>query len=425
MIKDYKDISAVKKSVEIEVPADEVKGAFDVVTGEFSRQARVPGFRTGKIPLNIARTRFAKEIEQEVIDRLLPLHFRTVITERSVQPVGSPVLKRVDPLVIGSPFTFEAEFEVKPDIALGEYRGLTVTDKKAEIADEEIDRIVERMMDQSSSFSPITDRAAEDGDYAVIDIVSSGAETERRTSNDYSMQLGENAPLPELTENLRGKRAGDTASFEKTYGEDAPNEEVRGKSVLYEVTVKELRRLERPVLDDDFAKATGMAGSLEELRGKIREDLQRHKEQELLKERRQEIGDQLTSSHELEIPQAMLEDELGKSLRNYARFLQSQGVDLEKTEIEWDKVRDEMKPEAEKRVKRGLILEAIAKKENLSASDLEVDAEIRKAATANNREFAEVKHRLRDDGGYEELRYSIMQERALDLLLDEARVVAQ
>lgn len=422
MLIELKDLSPIKKEVEIEIPKDAVQNELATLTNEFARQAKIPGFRPGKVPSRVVRTKFEKEIKSEALDRLLPRYFFQAVEEKGLEPVGNPSVKRVDELTEETPVRFVAEFEIKPHIELKDYRGLSITQPALEVSDAELDSVLDRLRDQAASFTPVTDRVAQEGDYLVIDIDSSGEDVEPRKSENYQFQLGENAPLSELNEQLFGRSPGDKVSFEKSYDENAPNEMVRGKKVKYDIVVKEVRTLLRPELNDDFARSTGMGESLDDLRTKVREDLRRHKEHDATQAKRQQIGEHLLSMHEIPAPDALVEEELGNSMRNYARYLASQGVDLEQAQIDWEKVRDEFKPEAEKRVKRGLILEAIARKEALAVSDVEVDAEIRKASQGANREFTEVKHRLRHDGGYESLRLSLLQEKALELLLNEARV---
>lgn len=423
MLINLTDHSPIRKEVEVEIPADAIRTALDSLTNEFARQAKVPGFRPGKVPTRVVRTKFQKEIESEAIDRLLPKYFFEAVGEKQLEPVGNPALKHVGQIEENTPLRFVAEFEIKPAIQLASYRGIEVSETSADVGDDEVDATIDRIASQSSSMIPVTDRAAQEGDHLVIDIDSSGEGVEPRRSEAYQFQLGEGAPLPELNEHLFGRRPGDKASFEKIYDENAPNEQVRGKNVKYDIELKEIRTLLKPEINDDFAKSTGIAESLDALKASIREDMRRHKEHEAVQAKRKQIGEKLVDMHELEAPSVMVEEELGNSLRNYARFLASQGVDLQYANVDWEKVREEFRPEAEKRVKRGLILEAIAKKEELSVSDVEVDAEIRKAASGANREFAEVKHRLKHDGGYEGLRGSLLQEKALDLLVNEARVV--
>jgi trigger factor len=209
---------------------------------------------------------------------------------------------------------------------------------------------------------------------------------------------------------------------EKEYGEDASNEEFRNKTVRHEVTLKEIRIQEKPEVNDEFAQSVGGWESVDEMREVIGRDIRKRKENDALRHQRNQAGEQLLARHNFDVPETLVEEELGKSLQSYARFLASQGVDVEKAEIDWRKVGEEFRPEAVKRVKRSLILEQIAKKEGISVSDVEVDAEIRRASNEQGREFADVKHRLRHDGGYEALRASLAQEKALELVLREAVV---
>ena len=420
MLLNYTDLSPVRKSVEVEIPADLIARESERVTHEFGRQAKIPGFRPGKVPVSVVRNRFAKDIQEEVMSRLLPATFRDAIAERGVEPVGDPQLEHVDAFIEGAPIKYKATFEVKPQIELREYRGIAVDDPKIEVTETDVEAMIERLRDQASAYRPVEDRALEDGDIAVIDIASTpeGGETKSDTGH---FKVGEETPLPELHDALRGKKPGDTASIDKPYGDEAQDETWRGKNVHHDVTLKEIRVQEKPEVNDEFAKAVGEWESVDAMREAIRGDIRRHREIEAMRLKRTEIGDALLAAHDFEVPDTLVEEELGRSLNNYARFLASQGVDLQKAEIDWAKMGEDFRPDAIKRVKRSLILEAIAKKENLAVSDVEVDAEIRRAANEAERDFAEVKHRMKHDGGYESLRGSLAQDKALDLVLRESR----
>jgi trigger factor len=421
MLVDYKDISPVKKMVGIEIPAEAVSRELDRVTSEFAHQAKIPGFRPGKIPPRVARTRFLKEIDDEVVQRLLSRFFQEAVGEKGLNAVGNPELKHMDPLVEGSPLRFDAEFEVKPQIELAEWRGIEVKEPPTEVSEAEVDRMIGRFREQSATWRPVTDRPAQEGDFATVDVVSQTEGDEPRKSENYQLELGDSAPLPELRQALIGKRIGETASFDKNFEDDAPNEEVRGRKVHYEVTLKEIQLRELPELSDDFARSLAFGESVDEMRRQVKDDLTRHREQEAMQSKRQQLADKLVELHPFDVPDSLVEEELSKSLRNYARFLAAQGVELEKAEIDWQKMGADFRPEAVKRVRRQLILEEIARREHVEVPDGEVDAEIKRAA-GDAEEFAEVKHRLRHDGGYEALRLSMAQEKALDLVMKEARV---
>jgi trigger factor len=419
MLLNYTDVSSVKKEIEVEIPADLIKSESQRVTSEFARQAKIPGFRPGKVPPHVVRSRFAKEIQEEVMSRLLPLTFRDAVADRGVEPVGDPQLEHLDPFIEGAPVKYKAAFEVKPRIELGEYRGIHVDEPKIEVTDADIDAMIERMREQASAFRPETERGLQDGDYAVIEITTSGDGVEPETRGGH-LRMGEETPLPELQQALFGRKPGESASFEHAYGDDAQNEQFRGKTIKHDVTLKEIRVQEKPEVTDEFAQSVGGWESVAQMREAIAADIRRHREAEGLRAKRNQLGEELLRRHEFDVPEALVDEELSKSLNNYARFLASQGIDLERADIDWNKMRDDFKPEAVKRVKRSLILEAIAKKENIQVSDVEVDAEIRRAANEQQRELAEVKHRLKHDGGYEALRASLAQEKALEFLLKEA-----
>jgi trigger factor len=420
MLLNYTDLSPVKKSVEVEIPADLISAEAQRVTNEFARQAKIPGFRPGKVPLSVVRTRFAKDINEEVMTRLLPRTFSEALRDKNVEVVGDPHLQHVDPYIEGAPVKYKAEFEVKPEIRLGEYRGLEIDDPKIEVNDADVDAMIERLREQASVFRPETERGLQDGDFAVIDITTSADDIEPETRSGH-FRMGEESPLPELQQALFGRKAGESASFEHTYGDDAQNERFRGRAIKHDVALKEIRVQEKPEVTDEFARSIGTGWeSAAQMREAVTADIRRHREMEARRTKQNQVGEKLLAAHELEVPDSLVEEEVGKSLQNYARFLASQGVDLDKTEIDWQKMREEFLPEAVKRVKRGLILEAIAKQENIVVSDVEVDAEIRRAANEAERDFAEVKHRMRHDGGYDSLRTSLAQEKALEFVLAAA-----
>lgn len=420
MLLNYEDLSPVRKSVEVEIPAALIDAEAQRVTSEFGRQAKIPGFRPGKIPSSVVRKHFAKEIQQEVMDRLLPITFRDAIADKGVTPVGEPRLEHLDAFVEGAPIKYKAAFDIKPAVTLGEYRGLDVDDPKIEVSDADIDAMIDRLREQASAYRPETERGLQDGDFAVIEITTSGEGVEPETRNGH-FRMGEEMPLKQLPELLFGRKPGETVSFDHEYGDDAQNENFRNKSIHHDVALKEIRVQEQPEVTDDFAKSVGNWETVQEMRETIGADIRKHREAEALRMKKGQIGEALLSRHQLDVPESLVDEELNRSLQNYARFLASQGVDLDKAELDWEKIAADFRPEAVKRVKRSLVLEAIAKKEGLVVSDVEVDAEIRRAANENGREFAEVKHRLKHDGGYESLRASLSQEKALEFVLGEAR----
>jgi trigger factor len=416
----FEDVSPVQKTVEVEIPAELLSREANRVTTEFARQAQVPGFRPGKIPASVIRNRFAKEIQEEVVTRVLSSSFREVVDGKGLEPVGEPTVEHVDPFIDGAPMKYKARFEVKPQIELREYRGLQIESPKIEVTDTDVEAMIERMRLSVSHLRPIVDRGAEDGDVAMIEITSTPEGGEPQTQQG-EITIGEEGALPELQEALQGMKPEDAPkTFTRTFTDEAVRDEWKGQTVRFEVSMKALAQRDKPDVTDEFAKSVGGWETVDEMREKISADIRGHRDMEALRFLRNQAGERLLALHEFEVPEALVEDELGKSLNNYARYLVSQGVNLESANLDWRKLGEDFRPEAVKRVKRSLILEAIAKKENLSVSDVEVDAEIRRAAREQDRDFADVKHHLKHDGGYEALRSSMAQDRALELVLRES-----
>jgi len=419
MLIEYKDLSSVRKQVEVEIPAERISSKLGEVTEEFSRHVKLPGFRPGKAPKAMVRTRFAKDIQDEVLDRLLPEFFHDAIREKSVEPLSDPVLRDVGTLLEGQPLKFVAEFEIKPEFDLADYSGLEVTVPVVEVTPAEVDDVIENLRMRSATFRPVEDRGAERGDWVSVDIEATGEGVETRKTEGYEFELGDGAPLPEIVDALMGKKSGDHVEFEKAWDDEAPNEEVRGKTMTYAVDLRELRILEKPEVDDAFASGLGWS-TAPEMREAIDADLRRHKEHDVESSKRRQIGDKLNELHELEVPESLVEDELVRALRNYASYLAQRGVDVERAELDWEKMREDFRPESVERAKRGLILEAIADKENLDVGNAEIDAQIRRMAS--NDDFAETKARLRRDGGYDKIRRALRVDKALEHVLGLAEV---
>src|ERR1700737_3362855 len=203
MLLNYEDLSPVKKSVEVEIPADLISNEAQRVTTEFTRQGKLPGFRPGKVPLSVVRSRFAKEIQEEVMSRLLSRSFRDAIADKGVEPVGDPQLQHIDPFIEGAPLKYKAEFEVKPQIELRDYRGIEIDDPKIEVSDADVDKMIDRLRDQASAYRVETERGLQNDDFAMIDITTSGEGLDAETRSGH-FRVGEEPPMSELHDALRG-----------------------------------------------------------------------------------------------------------------------------------------------------------------------------------------------------------------------------
>ena len=297
-----------------------------------------------------------------------------------------------------------------------------------EPSDEEVAKVIERIREAHAEFHPVDGRAAAPGDFAVADIAGSFVEIlapgqNPRTFRDekITLEVGHADSMPEINEALRGAMPGETRSFRKSFAEDFPNDEFRGKTVDYEVTLAALKEKRLPALDDELARAISEGDTVESLREKVRGRLRREKDAERRRRFRRSILDTLLSRGDVPAPEVLVESETTSALRDYARYLAASGIDPEKED--WAKLREEARPGAERRVKEYLLLDAIAEREKIEVSETELEAEFKRAAAERGVEPAALREQMTKAGGLEALRDEMRLSRAVDLLIAGAKVL--
>jgi trigger factor len=422
-----KDESTTRTTLEIEVSAEEVEKAFAAVTRAYAKKASIPGFRKGHAPAEVVSKRFADQIKEDVLEALLPDALASAVEERKLAVLGRPHIEdlRWEP---PGPLRFSARLDLKPPVDPGEYRGLPVEDQPVEPADEDVASVLERIREAHAEFHPVEGRPAAPGDFAVADIAGSFVEIlapgqNPRTFRDekLTLEVGHADSMPEINEALRGALPGDTRRFRKSFPDDFPNDEFRGKTVDYEVTLAALKEKKLPALDDDFARAVSEGDTLETLREKVRTRLRHEKEADRRRRFRRAILDSLLSRREIPAPEVLVESERTAALRDYARYLASSGVDPEKED--WTRLAEEARPGAERRVKEYLLLDAIADREGIEVTETELEAEFKRAAAQRGVEPAVLREQMAKSGGIEALRDEMRLAKAVDLLIDSAKVL--
>lgn len=410
------DRSKVIKEVAITVPAADVSERLSAVTRDFARSVRLPGFRKGKAPVSLVSSKYASDIRGEVVDRLMPDTLQKVLAQTDLAPIGSPRVIQMDELSDDEPFRFTVAVEVLPEIELGDYTGIEYDAEEIEVTDEAVQHELEGLRHRGGVLSPVEGGASE-GDILTVSVTASGEGVETKKTENHELTVG-NSPLEELNEKAIGAKAGDRIEFEKQWGEDAPNEDVRGKLVHYEIEVSDVRKLELPPVDDELAKMVGF-DTLEELKSDIRQKLADMQKREQDNSIRTQLSDGLIERHELEVPSALVEEETNRSMQEYARYLATQGIDPRYAEIDWEQIHRNLAVEAEKRVKRTLLLDAIAKKENLAVTDSEIEQKVMEQA--GEQDGPEVLSRLRASGEIEGLRQTFVRDKAMDLVRESAK----
>jgi trigger factor len=433
MITSFVDQSPTKKSMTVEVPADEVKRETDRTVRGLAKQVRLPGFRPGKVPPEIIRKRFAEAVREEVIEHLVNETVLTALKERGLVPLGRP---KIDDLKFEfeAPLSFKVDLEVRPPVAPKDYRGLKVPAGSAVPSADEIDTVLERIREGRATYEPIEGRPAADGDFALVDLkgtfpAGDGKDFEAQKT---LVEIGGERTLPELSAHLRNALPGTTVSFQKDFPADTPDAEFAGKTVLYSVTLVALKQRVLPALDDELAKGAltprdgepPEGANLALLREKVTESVTREKEAALKESRRRAALDALLALNDVEAPESMVDAEIDAALREYARHLARQGVDLKEAQIDWNALRNDAKPGAIRRVKEYLLLDAIGEAESVAVSDTELDAELKRRAQSMGTTAAELKAALVKNERLEGVREEMRIDRVVELLLAEASPAA-
>ncbi len=422
-----KEESATRTTLEIEIPASEVEKAFAAVTRAYARRAAIPGFRKGKAPEGVVAKRFGDEIKGDVLEAVLPDAVASAIEEKKLSVLGRPHVEDLQWEPPG-PIRFTARMDLKPPVDPGEYRGVPVEDHPVEPDDADVTKVVDRIREAHAEFHPIEGRAAAPGDYAVADIEGAFVEIlapgqNPRTFRDekITLEIGHPDSMPEINEALRGALPGDTRSFRKSFPDDFPNDEFRGKTVDYRITLAALKEKKLPALDDEFARTVSDGETIETLRDRVRARLRREKEADRRRKFRRAILDALVSRREIPAPEILVESETQSALRDYARYLAASGVDPEKED--WKKLSEEARPGAERRVREYLLLDAIADREGLTVSETELEAEFKRAAQERGVEPSALREQMSKAGGLEALRDELRLSKAVDLLIASAKVL--
>lgn len=408
-----------------EVSAEDFDKGLDKAFDKVKKTVQVPGFRKGKIPRKLFESRFGVEsLYQDAIDFVLPEAYSNAIEETGIEPVDQPSID-VGEIEQGNPLVFTATVTVKPEVELGEYKNLEVDEQSTEVTDEEVDETLEQLREQQAELIIKEDGAVEEGDTVVIDFEGflDGEAFEGGKGENYSLEIGSNQFIPGFEEQLVGKKAGEETVVTVTFPEDYHEESLAGKETTFNVTIHEIKEKEVPELDDDFAQDQDV-DTLDELKAKTKEDLKAHKEQEATNAKKDQIIEQATDNATVDIPQAMIDTEVEQMVQEFEQRLQAQGMTLEmfsqfSGQSEED-VKEQMKENADKRVKMNLVIEAISKAENIEVSEEDINAELEEMAKMYNTDAEQLKQMLGNN--FSMLEDDLKVKRTIDYLLENSKV---
>ena len=410
----------------IEVSAEDLDKAMQNAYQKAKGRISIPGFRKGKAPRKMIEQMYGKGVFlEDAANALIPEHYSKALAECDLEIVSQPKIDvtQVEP---GKPFIFTAEVATKPEVTLGDYKGLEVPKSETEVTDEEVEAELKKEQEKNSRTITVEDRAAENGDTATIDFEGfvDGEAFEGGKGTDYPLTLGSGSFIPGFEDQLIGAKAEDHVEVKVTFPEEYQAKELAGKEAVFQCDVKKVEAKELPELDDDFAQDASEFDTLAEYKEDIKKNLTEKKEKEARAAKENAAVDKAIENAQMEIPDAMLDTQVRQMLDDFSRRMQSQGLTMEQyfqfTGMTVEKMQEEMKPQALKRIQTRLVLEKIAEVENIQPSEEEVEEEFKKMADAYKMEVDKIKELL-GDRELEQMKKDMAVQKAVTLVADEAK----
>ena len=418
---EFQDVSETQKNITIEIPSDVVDAEIDRVARDYSKQARLPGFRPGKVPSNIIKQRFREQIHHDVMHDLIPRAVEEALQERGIEPVTTPDIKDVS-LREGEPLKFTAAIETVPPFDPGDLSTISLRQASSTVTDDAVDRTLERLRERGAKHETIEGRPLADGDTAVLDIDRTDPDGKVDHHDNVSVELGATGNPPGFDQNLVGLSAGEEKTFAVHFPEDYPVADMANTDVTYKVKVKEVRRKVLPVLDDEFAKDVGDFESLAALRARVRSDMEADAEQHAKQQVRSDLLKALGERVTFELPSSLVDREIDRRLEEFARRLIEQNVDPRKAGIDWGQFREAQREPARSAVASALVLDELARRENLAVAPEDVDKEVEQFAARSGRTPAAVRAQLEKEGGLARLAAGLRREKAVDFAMSRAKM---
>ena len=419
------DISTVKKSFQIEIPEDVVSGEITTIARKFRRRAQVPGFRPGKAPLGVVKTRYREDILSEMYQHLLPRYFSDAVRDQELNVVESPSFEGID-YSNGTPLRFKAVFEVYPPLDITNHTNIPVEEISTELSEEEVDNTLEQMAEERAEMTPVKeDRDVQEGDFVEISFTGSldGEEEEKLSSEKALCEIGGRTTVKEFTEYLTGTRPGEDRTFQVQYSAKHPDTKLAGKTAEYTVHVESIKLKKRPALDDEFAESLGEYKTLDDLRKEVRKEMEEHKSQHVTEQTRDFLLQWLEDNNEFEVPESLVEHQLQVRLQRLMRDLSQQGVNPQRLDLDWAKIRSQQYDQAVRDVRGSLILAHLADRESIEVSDEDINEEIETMAAQMQRPAASVREALNRNEGTDQMKGQIRNEKVLKMLQERAKII--
>ena len=418
------EINSIKKKMNVEVPEEQVIKEVDSFYRELSQKAKIKGFRPGKVPRNILERHFKDYVKTEVIQKLIQESYPQALSEAKLHPVSNPL---IDPgeMEGGKPFQYAATIEIKPEIKLEGYIGLKIEGKKEGAKDEEVEERLKNLQNIHAQLKTISDpRPIQPGDFVIIDYEASieSKPLDEGKATDFTVEVGSGRFIPDLEEKLVGLKPDEEKAIEVSFPEDYGYKKWAGKTLSFHVKIKEIKEKILPILDDEFAKDLGDYSSLEDLRLKLREEIEKEKKLILERQLKDQMVEQLLQANSFEVPESLVEEQTRTLVSDTKMRLATQGVDFKNLGVSEEKLQGDYREMAQKQVRTFLILEKIADQEGITVTDGEAEDRVREISERIHQKFDVVKRYYEKNGLIPEVKAGIMSEKILNFLLEKANV---
>jgi len=412
-------VADCKRSVEVEIPLEDVERAKERVTSSMRQRVRLPGFRPGKAPVSMIQSRFEGDIRNEVLEILLPQAFRTQVEKQDLKVVGTPDISELQ-FEPGKPIRFKADFEVAPEFEIADYRSLPVQYEEPTVSDDEIAKRLDSMRESKAEYVNLDPRLIEDKDFVVVELKSLTGLAEP-IEQDVQIEVGAEETLAPFNEALLGSSPGEAKEVDVTYPADYGQERLAGRTVRFRLTPKIIRRKELPALDDEFARDLGDYQTLDELKETVKKTIFHEKQHAAQQVAKEALIDRLVDGNDFPIPEAYVDRQIENQVRMQIRDLAGPDVDPNSLKLDWAKIKETQHDKAVRNVKASLLLEKISEREAIRASKDEVDREVQRLARQEREAVAVTRARLEKDGTLGRIASHIQTEKTLQFVFDQAQ----
>jgi trigger factor len=413
------NVNGCRRNLSADVPADEISRKIDELAWEYAQKAKVPGFRPGKVPLSVIKQRFANELRNDATQDIIHHCWEKAISEHELHPLAEPTVENIQNEPDGS-LKFQVAFEVLPAVEIKDYKGVAIKVPSSAVEDVDVENTLKMLQDQNAQYVPVEDAEIKDGHYVSFSYdMEIPGKAKPVHEDEGACIVGDPRTEEAFSQNLRGAKVGETRSFDVSYPEDYRQRRLAGKAVRYALTIKEVKDKQLATLNDDFAKDIGTE-NLEDLKTKIKDDLVTKAKRNAEKSAREAAIDSILEHHSFDVPECLIQEEFENHVRQIATSLAQQGIDINKTSVDWKKMFEQRRPQSEKEVRRSIALDAIARQEGIEVSAEELDGEFQKLSEGSGKSAAAIKAQFEKDERIQGFRELLRRNKALDFIYRNA-----